>query len=176
VTKKVTTEGKEHEDRLVHGYEQMLERARSILEQAKTKTIPHLQQLIDEAQDKAVELGELSREEAERLGDYLRRDLEDAAQYLSYTGRSLADWLNFDLDLVEARLMELFAAMVDHTRLELDRLAEQARQTQELHTGEIASPGTLRCVRCEAELHFNRMGHIPPCGKCHGTVFQRLTR
>lgn len=161
--------------RLVHGYERMMERAKAVLSQAKKGTIPNLRQLIDHGEEKAVELGELTKEEAEKIGNYLHRDLYDAAHYLSYTGRSLADWLNFDLDLVEAELMDIFSAMVDHTRLELDQIAERARRSEELHTGEVTGPGTLRCLQCDEELHFRTTGHIPPCPKCHSSEFRRLT-
>lgn len=169
-------QGDKGEQRLVHGYERMLERSKAVLEGARKETVPHLHEVIEHAREKAVDLGELTREEAERIGDYLRRDLEDAAHYLSYTGRGLADWLNFDLDLVEARLAELFSKMVDHTRLSLEQLAAEARRCEEVHTGEIVSPGTLRCVNCEKHLHFHGTGHVPPCAKCHGTVFRRTAK
>lgn len=161
------------EDRLVRAYERMMERTRALLEETRKETIPPLKQLIDEAEEKAVELGELTREEAGRINEYLRRDIEDAAEYLSYTGKGLAGWLNFDLDLVEARLMEMFSSMVDHTRLELDQLAERARRAGEVRTGEVAAPGTLRCTQCGNELYLHKTGHIPPCAKCHGTAFRR---
>lgn len=160
-------------ERLVQGYERMMERARGVIEQTREEALPNLRQVIEHAQDKAVELGELTREEAEKIGDYLGRDLKDAAEYLSHTGKGIAEWLHFDRGLVEARLMELFSQMVDHTRVELDRIAERARSAESLHTGEVTGPGTLRCVACGHELRFQRTGHIPPCGACHGTAFQR---
>jgi hypothetical protein len=39
---------------------------------------------IEHAAEKAVELGELTREEARLIGGYLKRDLEDAGQYLTH--------------------------------------------------------------------------------------------
>lgn len=160
-------------ERLVQGYERMMERARGVVEQTRDEALPTVRQVIERAQDKAVELGELTREEAEKIGDYLGRDLKDAAEYLSHTGKGLAEWLHFDRGLVEAKAMEMFAQMVDQTRLELDRLAARARSAESLHTGEVTGPGTLECEACGHELRFQRTGHIPPCAGCHGTDFQR---
>lgn len=168
----------QHDDsahRMAHGYGRMMERAIRLLEHAREDAVPRMRELIDHGVEKAVELEELTAEEAEKLGDYLHRDIQDAAVFLSYTGKSLGDWLNFDLELAEARFMEIFSSVVDHTRLELAELAERARRSDELHTGEITSPGTLECTQCGSKLHFREAGHIPPCGKCRGTAFRRAT-
>jgi len=164
------------EEKLVQAYDRMLERTRGLLERARRDALPDIRKTIDRAQEKAVELGELTLEEAERIGEYLNRDLHDAAEYLSYTGKGLADWLHFDPQMAEARLTEVFSTMVDHTRLELDRLAEAAKRSQELHTGEVVGPGTLACGACDGRINFRKSGHIPPCPKCRGTAFTRVSR
>ncbi|MEJ2554264.1 MAG: zinc ribbon-containing protein, partial [Gammaproteobacteria bacterium] len=123
--------------------------------------------------EKAVELGELSREEAERIGDYLRRDLEDAGEYLADTGSELSSWLHFDVELVEDRLWEAFTAAADQTKLAYLELAQRAQRASEFHTGEVTTVGTLRCSSCGELLHFHGTGHIPPCPKCHSTRFTR---
>lgn len=156
----------------ITAYKRMQERIRNALQHTRQETLPTLQHVVENAQEKAVELGELTREEAERIGEYLRRDVRDAANYLEQNGSELRTWLKFDLELVEDRILDMFAVMVDHTRLELDRLAEQANRA-EWHTGEIVGPGTLRCKSCGQELQFHEPGHIPPCPKCRGGVFIR---
>ena len=166
--------GSQTEKRLAGAYQRMLERVKSTIETAEKDTLPHLQEQIADAKEKAVELGELSREEAEKLGDYLRRDLIDAAEFMSRTGKELRDWLSFDMDVIEDRLMNMFALMVDHTREELRRLAEQARESEYLHTGEMTAMGALQCADCGKEMHFHKPGHIPPCPACNGTRFSRV--
>ncbi len=167
------TDNNKSQEHLLHGYERMLERARSTLEQARKEAVPPLSQLLDKAREKAVSLGELSREEAEKVAHYLRRDVDDAADHLNESNDELGDWLRFDMELIEERLRDLFSGMVDHTRLELDRLATRAREGTILSTGEVSGPGTLECRGCGQHLHFHRTGHIPPCPKCHGTEFRR---
>ena len=166
--------GAQTEKRLAGGYQRMLERVRSAIDTAEKDTWPHLHEQIAEAKEKAVELGELTREEAEKLGDYLKRDLTDAAEFMTRTGKELRDWLSFDLDVIEDRLMNMFALMVDHTREELQRLAEQARESEYLHTGEITAMGALRCTECGKEMSIHTPGNIPPCPACQGTRFSRV--
>jgi hypothetical protein len=161
--------------RETRAYTRLLERAREAIGQAEATALPRLQHWLAEAKDRAVTLGELTREEAERVGDYLRRDLVDAASYLSETGRALRDWLRFDLELVEDRLLDVFASMVDETRLELDRLAAEARARPPLRTGEVTGFGTLRCLGCGLEIEFREPAGIPPCPRCEGTRFARVS-
>ncbi len=166
--------GPQTEKRLAGAYQRMMERVKAAIETAERDTLPRLQEQIAEAKDKAVELGELTREEAERIGEYLQRDLTDAAEFMTRTGKELRDWLSFDLDVIEDRLMSMFALMVDHTREELQRLAEQARESEYLHTGEMTALGAVRCTECGKEMQFHKPGHIPPCPRCHGSRFSRV--
>lgn len=85
----------------------------------------------------------------------------------------LGDWFRFDVELVEDRLRDWFSTLTDTTRTTLDELAQNA-EVAEWHTGEITGPGTLRCDQCKHDLHFHKVGHIPPCSNCHATKFHRV--
>ncbi|MGQ0658648.1 MAG: zinc ribbon-containing protein [Chromatiales bacterium] len=168
----MTANQPENAGREVAGYRRMLERAASTLKEAVKHPLPSLRHLIDTAKHTAVELKELSHDEAERIGYYLRRDVEDAAQHAREGRRELRDWLRFDIALLEDRLLEFLEPLVDHTRLELDRLAMEA-DAQGWHTGEVIGPGTLYCEACGQALHLHRVSHIPPCPRCRATAFHR---
>ncbi len=161
--------------RMVAAYEKMLERVHETLDRAEQETIPHLKQNIDQAREKAVELGELTREEADKVAGYIERDVKDAASYLHESQEQFSQWLRFDLDQIENRLLEMFADVADRTQVELSKLAEQARRAQLYHTGEVTGPGTLVCRWCGKAMHFRKAGHIPPCPKCRGTEFRRTS-
>jgi len=163
-------------DRLVAAYDTMLGRINETLERIEQKGLPSLRGSIDHARERAVELGELTREEADRIAGYVQRDMEDAAHFLADTGEEIRDWLKFDLRLVESRLLDVFARVADQTSLQLRELAEQARRSELYHTGEVTGPGTLVCTQCAKELHFHKPGHIPPCPACHGTEYRRPTQ
>jgi Zn finger protein HypA/HybF involved in hydrogenase expression len=161
--------------RQVGAYNRMMERVRGALEQAEHETLPTLQKSVEHAKSRAVELGELTREEAEEIGHWLRRDLDDAGYYLASTGSELREWFRFDLEQVEARMLELFQHAADRTRLEFLEFENRVMAESEYHTGQVTAPGTLSCEGCGKVLHFHQTGHIPPCPSCHGTRFERVT-
>jgi NADH pyrophosphatase NudC (nudix superfamily) len=161
------------EKKLVAAYDKMMERVHDLLDDAEEQALPALQRNLDHAKKRAIELRELTAEEAEKVAGYVKRDLHEAAEYLEKTGKELSSWFSFDMQLVEERMLDFFARAADKTRLELNRLASQARRAQEYHTGEIASIGTLICSDCGCEMHFKKTSRIPPCPKCHKTVFKR---
>lgn len=158
---------------VAEAYERMLRRAMEELRKAEEKSGPVLHKLIENARDKAVDLEELSREEADKLADYLKRDLTDAATYLVDTGDELKDWLGYEAGLIEGEMLELFMRAADNTTVELRKLRAQAEWASHYHTGEITGPGTLLCEQCGEKLHFQKPGRIPPCPKCHATLYQR---
>lgn len=161
-------------DKLIHGYNRMMERVRAALEKVEHETPPRLRQAIEYAKEKAVELEELTLEEAERIGDYLRRDMEDAAEYLaSEEVEDLKAWFRFDVERIEEQLLEMFLSVADRARLDMLDLEEKLEEAQEYHTGEITGPGTLVCINCGEVLHFHKTSHIPPCPKCHESKFSR---
>jgi hypothetical protein len=162
-------------DRMTDAYERMLERVDEMLEKAEKNTIPNLKKSIEHARERAVELNELTREEAEKVATYVERDMKDAAHFLLETGEQFREWWRFDVKLIENRLLDMFANVADKTRVELEKLAGEAREASLYHTGEVTGPGTLVCIGCGKELHFHKAGHIPPCPQCHGTRFQRGT-
>lgn len=165
-------------DRLVQAYNRMAERVQQrmqLLEETEREVIEGWRHSIQHAADRAVELNELTREEAQMVAEYFRRDLEDAGHYLATTRREMSDWLRFDLEYAESRLLDWFRSAADRTRLDMLEFNAQLERAGHYHTGEVAGPGTLRCDGCGKELRFSTSGRIPPCPQCHGTVFSRST-
>ena len=162
-------------NRLADAYHRMLERLKLAVDRWEHGADTTLHRTLDEVQEKATELDELTREEAEKVGEYLKRDLQDAAVYLNDSGKEMRDWLRFDMQLVEDRLLDAFSSVADKTRLELLELQQRADAGGEWHSGEVCGIGTLECKSCGEQLHFHAPGHIPPCPKCHGTTFRRIS-
>jgi len=161
-------------EKLVHAYNTMMERVKHAIEEAGEETRPKVAELVSKAQKKAIELGEVTGEEAIKIGDYLKRDLDAAADYLaSEETQELIDWLKFDIELIEDRLLEAFLSVADQTKVELLALEARAAHADDYHTGEITGPGTLACTTCGKQINFHKIGHIPPCPKCHATVYKR---
>ncbi|MBA1146062.1 zinc ribbon-containing protein [Ectothiorhodospiraceae bacterium WFHF3C12] len=161
------------EKRELHGYEKMLDRVREFMDRAEKETGPRLRKAIEDAKERTIELGELTRDEAEKIAEYIRRDVEDAADYTSRTDADLGAWLRMDLQLVENWIWDRFSSVADRTRLEWVELQHELAEREFYHTGEIAAPGVLTCDNCGEQLHYKKAGHIPPCPKCNGTRFRR---
>jgi len=160
-------------EKLVHAYQHLLHSSREFLDVTKKEAKPALLDAIDKGKESVAELTELTSEEIDKVSDYVVRDIHDAAEYIAVGERELGDWLRIDALLIEDKFLEAFSHMVDHTKVALDEIAENAKRATEWHTGEITGAGTLSCVKCGELLHFHNAGHIPPCPKCHATVFER---
>ncbi|MDV3237560.1 MAG: zinc ribbon-containing protein [Gammaproteobacteria bacterium] len=160
-------------ERLAAAYNRMMERIRELMEDAEDKGIPTLEEGIRRAADKAVELGEVTREEAEKIGGWIRRDMEEATHYLADGGREFADWLKFDIGQVEERLLDVLFSVADRTRLELAAFERAMEANNVYRTGEITGAGVLECMDCGEPMHFYETSTIPACPKCGGTKFRR---
>jgi len=139
----------ELEQKLVDAYDKMMGRINGVIASAEQHALPTLQNNINKAKQQAIELKEVSKDEADKIASYLQRDIHLAAEYLEQSGENFSTWFNFDIELIEARLLEAFSNVADKTRLELAQLAEQAKQAQQYHTGEITAIGTLTCTACD---------------------------
>lgn len=162
----------DNQQKHVHGYNRMLERIKEFF----SGTEHNLQNAVDAAKEKASELGELSREESEKIGDYVKRDIHDAAEYLSKEDKEMSDWLHFDVQLVEAKIIDWMSQAVDTTKLELEQLAQRAREENIWMSGEITGPGTLHCMHCDHEIQFTQTAQIPPCPQCGKHRFKRFSK
>jgi len=160
-------------DRLEAAYEKMLERVHALVGQPGNR-VSALRGDLEQAREKAVELGELTREEAEKVATYLERDLHDAAVFIAETGQELQQWWRFDLQQVEERLLDMFISVADQTSVQLRAMQEELRRAGLYYAGEVTGPGTLVCNDCGRELHFRKPGRITPCSGCHGNEFRRL--
>jgi hypothetical protein len=163
-------------DRLVDAYHRMVERATvrmDEIDQAEREAFPYIRESIEHAAARAVELGELTREEAHQIADYVKRDLADAGHYLASTGRDLGAWLRFDISLIEERILEWFGKAADRTRLQMLELELELERASHYTAGEIAGPGTLACDACDTPVHFHRARPIPHCAHCGGARYRR---
>ena len=164
------------EQKLIAAYDTMMERVHHLIKNTEQHALPALQTHIDKAKHQAIELKELTQEEADKLAKYLHRDVSALASHLSQSGEAISSWVSFDIELIEDRLLDAFSHVADKTGIQLTQLADQAKRAQEYHTGELTRLGTLTCQQCDTLLHFTKTSRIPPCPKCHKTVFVRTKR
>lgn len=160
-------------ERLIEAYDVMLQRAENGLATAAAGSETALAHVLYAARRTAIDVGELTREEADKVHDFVSRDLYSAGEQLAMQEREVADRLRLGTLSVEQALLERFSRLAQAAKLELRHLEKARRRLAEWHTGEITTIGMLRCRHCGELLHFERTGRIPPCPRCHATVFER---
>ncbi len=152
----------EHEE--IGLYEKLASRTADLLEEGK-KTFD---EALKKAKEELASAGDFSREQADRLGDYVRRDLkENAAKAAEAVKKAI------EPQRLAAGAQSAFSRILTGAATTLTELAERSEKSLEYKTGEITSAGTLTCKDCEAEMHMTKTARIPPCPKCHKTVFRK---
>jgi len=168
---------KQHDShRLVNAYNAIVYQLHRLVKNTEKEIKPRIIHAFENLDEQAEHLGELTRDEIDLINAYIVRDLHDAAEFLEENGVEFKDWLNVQADLVENKLLEAMPVLIDETRLALDDIEEMADRFGEWHTGEIVAPGTFQCTGCDKQIEIHKTAHIPPCAKCHGTVYKRVHR
>lgn len=145
-------------------YEKLAARTADLLEEGK-KTFD---EALKKAKDELSQAGDFSREQADRLEEYVRRDLkENADKARDAVMRAI------EPQRLAVGVQSAFSRILTSTAETLTELAERSERSLEYKTGEITSPGTLTCKDCHAEMHMSKTSRIPPCPKCHKTLFRK---
>ncbi|MDH5323897.1 MAG: zinc ribbon-containing protein [Gammaproteobacteria bacterium] len=167
---------KTDEHRHIRTYNQILKNIKTFVSQTEDEISAKFNLALESAKKTSAELQDFTREEVDLISEYIKRDIHDAAHHLAETGEELSDWLRFDTQLVEAKLLELMSLAVDTSRVELAQLTQRARQESVWASGETTSPGTLQCRGCHHNLQFHNTSIIPRCPKCNNDQFQRIIK
>lgn len=164
------------ENKFIDAYNKLMEH----LYEAMDDTLHTAAEAMEIAKEKVSEIGghaqEFTQEELDRLAHYVMRDIEHAAANptpIKKEDDSLAEWLKFDIDLIENFALDAFMDVADKTRIELAKLENQAKQYHPYKSGEITGPGTLVCDSCGKQIAFKSPGVIPKCPACGGENFTR---
>ena len=156
-------------------YERMLNFVKDVAHEAEDGLSIKLQYLTDKVRQRADSLGEYTREEIDQVADYLQRDIQDAAEYLSKEGKELQDWLKFDVELVEDKVLELLSGAINTTNIELDELSRTAQQENLWYKNETTGPGSFVCDQCGREIQIFKIQALPVCENCDGEIFKRIS-
>lgn len=157
--------GKEELDQQEIGlYEKLANRTAELLEESK-KT---LDEALKKAREEVNRAGHFSSEQMDKVTAYVRRDLVENARKASDAVRQTVD-----PHRMSAGVQSVFSRILTSTADALGDLARKAEKNLEFRTGEVTSPGTLTCKDCGGEMHMKTTTRIPPCPKCHKTMFRK---
>lgn len=145
-------------------YEKLASRTADLLDEGK-KTFD---EALKRAKEELSSAGDFSKERIDKLGDYVQRDLKENANKAKEAVMKAVE-----PQRLAAGAQSAFTRILTTTAEALTELAERSEKMLEYKTGEITSAGTLTCKECEAEMHMTKTTRIPPCPKCHKTVFRK---
>lgn len=126
---------------------------------------------LDKAREQLTTLGEFSAEQGEELKQYLARDLDQTISNAQQLGEEAKERLH------PARLgagaLASLSTVLELTGNALRSLSSKTKEALTYRTGEMTSAGTLTCQACEQKVQLKKTGHVPPCPKCHGILFNK---
>lgn len=145
-------------------YEKLAARTAELLEEGK-KT---LDEALKKAKEEFARAGDFHSEQLEKMATYVRRDVTENAGRASEAVKKAVN-----PQRVAAGAQSVFARILTSAADTLSGLAEKTEKNLEFKTGEVTSPGTLTCKNCGADMHLKGTSRIPPCPKCHKTLFRK---
>jgi len=148
-------------------YENLAARTAELLEEGK-KTFD---EAMKKAGDEFTSAGKFTREQADKVSAYVRRDLKLLGEQAEKARESLKKAV--DPQRVAAGAQSAFSRILAATAETLSEWAEKSEKQVEHKTGEVTSAGTLTCKACGNSIHLSGTGHVPPCPKCHKTLFRK---
>ncbi|MFO7983588.1 MAG: hypothetical protein R6V08_09075 [Desulfuromonadales bacterium] len=148
-------------------YERLASRTAELVENGKQT----MDEALKKSRDELTAAGDYSREKIEKIGGFVRRDIASMGQNAGKTTDSFRKAV--DPKRVAYGAQSAFSRILGSASGFLGEWAEKTEKNLELKTGEVTSFGTLTCKSCSAEIRIKTTGRIPPCPKCHKTVFRR---
>ena len=143
--------------------------------------------LVEQARQRVLQAGELTRTEVDELTRAVRRDLEEFA--VSYEQsleeesdsvfmRVIKESLKEESDSVFMRvikesLWQELADITDKTQLEWREVFQDLNHHGVYHSGEVVGLGNLVCEKCHFHLAVYTPDVLPLCPKCGHDQFQR---
>lgn len=162
------------EHRLREGYERLLERLRK---GADELTWEALQKDLDDAVAFEGELEEYTKDELALLRAWVERDLKDMRYFLADTGKQLAQWLDIDFNALSRRVAESLLSIADRSVIERERFEDDLEAARaDYCEGEMAAPGKMACVHCDAVVTLKTVARLEPCHQCGHRYFYRASQ
>ena len=148
-------------------YEKIISRTEELLQSGRK----NLDEALKKAGDELSSAGQFTREQAEKISAFIKRDIEHAVDNAGKAKDSFKEAV--DPKRVAVGAQSFFSKILSSTAETLSDLAKKSEQQLEFKTGEVTSPGTLTCKSCREEIHMKKTARIPPCPKCHQTLFRK---
>ena len=157
--------------RLAEQYDKLASKFNELYLAGKERGRESMSVALEKANEQLIELGEFGTEQGEKLKQYLSRDLDQTISDAQHLGEEAKERLH------PARLgagaLSSLATALELTSNALHSLSDKTKKTLTYKTGEMTTAGTFTCQACGQKVHLKETGHVPPCPKCPGTLFNK---
>ena len=127
--------------------------------------------LVEQARQRFLQAGELTRTEVDELTRAVRRDLEEFA--ISYEESLEEESDSVFMRVIKESLWQELADITDKTQLEWREVFQDLSHHGVYHSGEVVGLGNLVCEKCHFLLAVYTPEVLPLCPKCGHDQFQR---
>jgi hypothetical protein len=162
---------KRSEETLASLYARCLEEIQRLLGNTTILTAETFRAAAYTVRDKLAQAGMVNQEELQRVIDTLIqhwRDVRDA---------QAKEWQDFHRPATMRALTEQGVSWLAHLAGTMKTLAGEVeshlQRELEYRTGSVVGAGNFFCRQCDKEIRKVKTGPLPPCSRCHGTVFRR---
>jgi isocitrate dehydrogenase len=157
--------------RLAEQYDKLASKFNELYLAGKERGREAMSVALEKANESLIELGEFGTEQGKDLKQYLARDLDQTISDAQRLGEEAKE--RFHPARLGAGALSSLATALELTSNALHSLSVKTKETLTYRTGEMTSAGTLTCQACGQEVHLKETGHVPPCPKCNGTLFNK---
>ena len=158
-------------DRLARQYDMLASKFNELYLAGKERGREAMSVALEKANEQLIELGEFGTEQGEKLKQYLARDLDQTISDAQQLGEEAKE--RFHPTRLGAGALSSLATVLELTSNALHSLSVKTKETLTYRAGEMTSAGTFTCQACGQEVHLKKTGHVPPCPKCDGTLFNK---
>ena len=126
--------------------------------------------LVEQARERVIKTGELTRTEVDELTRAVRRDLEEFA--MSYEESLKEESDSVFMRVIKESLWQELADITDKTQLEWREVFQDLNHHGVYHSGEVVGLGNLVCEKCHFHLPIYTPEVLTLCPKCGHDQFQ----
>lgn len=160
-----------NEDQDISNYEKLASKTKEQLIDSRDHSMRWLHGAVDASAEQLEKAGAFTKEEGERAGRFLKRDLAATRVDFARARASISKGLN--PSRVGGGFVDLASHLFESMGEAFQGWAAKSEEALAFNTGEVSGPGTLTCNACGTELQLEQSSRVPPCPKCHKTVFRK---
>ena len=130
-----------------------------------------LDEALKRAGDDFSSAGSFTREQAEKVSVFVKRDIQHVVNSTNKGKANMKEAV--DPKRISVGAQSIFSRILSSTAETLNDWAKKSEQNLEFKTGEVTSPGSLTCKNCGEVIQMKKTAKIPPCPKCHQTLYRK---